>query len=180
MSYDTVKAKQQIGRAKNGDRNALSAVLRQIDSALDTLSDTELGFVDGVTAGTAAASKAIVLDATKNATGINALSMTTITALNAVMTTQIAATLTATNLNGVNGAVQTNTVTNARLGVNPTQGTVAFFGTTPVSQLPTLTTITTIAPTNSTPYGYTLTQAAALLDSVAQIKARLQALGFIA
>lgn len=35
------------------------------------LSSTELGFVDGVTAGTAAASKAVVLDSSLNTAGIN-------------------------------------------------------------------------------------------------------------
>lgn len=49
--------------ARRGDNRALGAILRNMITTLNGLSDTELGFVDGVTAGTSAASKALVLDA---------------------------------------------------------------------------------------------------------------------
>lgn len=71
----------------------------------NTLSGTELGFVDGVTAGTAAASKAVVLDASK---GINTITSATIT------------TLTSTTVNA----------TNVDAGASGTAGSVDVFPAT--------------------------------------------------
>jgi len=45
-------------------------------TGLSTVSDAELAFVDGVTAGTALASKAMVLDASKNITGVGGITST--------------------------------------------------------------------------------------------------------
>jgi hypothetical protein len=55
--------------AERGDLRALGKILRNVVDTLNGLSDTELGFVDGVTAGTSAASKALVLDADGNLDG---------------------------------------------------------------------------------------------------------------
>jgi hypothetical protein len=45
-------------------------------AALNSISATELGFLDGVTAGTALASKAVVLDSSKDVTGVRVVSGT--------------------------------------------------------------------------------------------------------
>lgn len=55
--------------------------------ALQDVSPTESGYIDGVTAGTAAASKAVVLDANKDVTGVRHLTSTgTVTAALATLT----------------------------------------------------------------------------------------------
>lgn len=63
MAIDSDKGIQLAEAARRGDINALGTLLRDLVTTLDDLSDTELAFVDGVTAGTGAASKAAVLDA---------------------------------------------------------------------------------------------------------------------
>lgn len=49
-------------------------------STLSALTDAEIGFIDGVTAGTAAASKALVLDSDSDIAGIGALNATSLSA----------------------------------------------------------------------------------------------------
>lgn len=78
--------------------------------ALDNLSNTELGFLDSITAGTAAASKAVVLDGSK---GISTITSATIT------------TLTSTT-----GTITTVNATNVDAGASGTAGTVDIFPTT--------------------------------------------------
>lgn len=61
----------------------VQALLSSIkDYVLGTLSPTELGYIDGVTAGTAAASKAVVLDANKDIATIRNLTATSVAAGN--------------------------------------------------------------------------------------------------
>lgn len=66
MSIERAKAFAQSNLARLGDFKSLGDLLDTMIEALDSLSDTELGFVDGVTAGTGLASKAVVLDASGN------------------------------------------------------------------------------------------------------------------
>lgn len=83
--------------------------------ALDNLSNTELGFLDSITAGTAAASKAVVLDGSK---GISTITSATIT------------TLTSTTGNITTGNFTTVNATNVDAGASGTAGTVDIFPTT--------------------------------------------------
>jgi len=53
--------------------------LFNVANAVDALSSTEAGYIDNVTAGTAAASKAVVLDASKGVTTITSATITTLT-----------------------------------------------------------------------------------------------------
>ena len=81
-----------------------------LETTVSGISAAELGFVDGVTAGTAAASKAVVLDGSK---GISTITSATIT------------TLTSTT-----GNVTTVNATNVDAGASGTVGTVDIFPTT--------------------------------------------------
>lgn len=66
MAINRTNAVVLINAARRGDLNALGEILDDILDSLDDLSETELDFVDGVTAGTGLASKAVVLDASGN------------------------------------------------------------------------------------------------------------------
>src|SRR5574343_1785285 len=61
----------------------------ELQNRIKDLSTTELGFIDGVTAGTATASKALVLDSSKGIATITSATITTLT------TTTIASAFTA-------------------------------------------------------------------------------------
>jgi hypothetical protein len=78
MAINRADAVAFINAIRTGDLNALGSLLDDILDSLDDLSETELDFVDGVTAGTGVASKVVVLDASGNfimpATGIFGLS----------------------------------------------------------------------------------------------------------
>lgn len=63
MTFNATTAPQLAAQASRGDLRALGTLLRDLIDHVDGLSSTELGFIDGVTAGTGAASKALVLDA---------------------------------------------------------------------------------------------------------------------
>ena len=70
---------------ENSPRQTLvSALQDHVLEAVD-LDATELGFLDGVTAGTAAASKAVVLDASKGISTITSATITTLTLTNAAV-----------------------------------------------------------------------------------------------
>ena len=56
-----------------GSPQSFNTLVDRIDAVLGSMSAAELGFIDGVTAGTAAASKAVVLDANSK---INTLDIT--------------------------------------------------------------------------------------------------------
>jgi len=77
-------AKQVI--ASGGEIEVQSGATLDIQSGAtlnlhgSAMSSTELGFIDGVTAGTAAASKAVVLDASKGIATITSATITTLTA----------------------------------------------------------------------------------------------------
>lgn len=85
----------------------------------NTLSGTELGFTDGVTAGTAAASKAVVLDSSLNVAGINVAgiaridwdSETKTLSSNAVTTTKWACVVTTESLTTAHTATQALVIT---------------------------------------------------------------------
>jgi hypothetical protein len=59
----------------NADNTETTVNIAEL-AALDGLSATELGYLDGVTAGTALASKAVVLDSSKDVTGVRVVSGT--------------------------------------------------------------------------------------------------------
>lgn len=61
--FTTDKRRKLAGSAGRGDKRALETLLRDLVDSYDGLSSTELGFLDGVTAGTVTASKALVVDA---------------------------------------------------------------------------------------------------------------------
>jgi hypothetical protein len=62
MELETAKATAQAESARRGGLNDLGNLLRDLIDTIETLSDSELGFLNGVVAGTGAASKALVLD----------------------------------------------------------------------------------------------------------------------
>ena len=64
--FDDKTGKQFAAAAERGDVRAMGRFLRDVSTRLDTLSETELAFTDGVTAGTGLASKALVLDSSGN------------------------------------------------------------------------------------------------------------------
>ncbi len=62
MTFSSTTYKPLSSRAGRGDLRALETLLRDLGGHLEDLSPAELAFIDGITAGTAAASKALVLD----------------------------------------------------------------------------------------------------------------------
>lgn len=68
MTFSASTYKQKAARAGGGDLTALESLLRDLGGHLEGLSTTELNFINGVTAGTGAVSKALVLDASGNVT----------------------------------------------------------------------------------------------------------------
>ena len=76
------------------------------------IAGTEIAVLDGVTAGTASASKAVILDSSKDITGLNEVNMTTLS----IGGTAITATATELNyLDGVTGNIQTQIDANTTL-----------------------------------------------------------------
>lgn len=71
----------------------------------NTLSGDELGFVDGVTAGTATASKAVVLGASKDIATITSATITTLTTTTVAGTPNFSGAVTAASTLGVTGAI---------------------------------------------------------------------------
>jgi hypothetical protein len=71
----TVTKKLHLGANAVMDVNGTEVDLTEL-AALNSLSATELGYLDGVTAGTALASKAVVLDSSKDVTGVRVVSGT--------------------------------------------------------------------------------------------------------
>ena len=57
---------------------------------------------------------------------------------------------------------------------------ISVYNVTPVAQGAAVTTVTTTASTTTTPYGYTSTQADAIVTAVNALISRLQAFGIIA
>lgn len=66
MAFDATTGPQLVNAASRGDLRALGNFLRDINDRLDTLTETELGYLDGLTIGTVTASKALVVDANKD------------------------------------------------------------------------------------------------------------------
>lgn len=66
MTFNATTAPQLANQAARGNLRALGQVLRDIIGHIDDLSTTELGYIDGVTAGTVTASKALVCDSNKD------------------------------------------------------------------------------------------------------------------
>ncbi len=62
MAFTPVTSKQLAAQAGRGNLRALETLLREISDHIDELSAVEIAFLDGVTAGTGLASKALVLD----------------------------------------------------------------------------------------------------------------------
>jgi hypothetical protein len=76
------------------------------------IAGTEIAVLDGVTAGTASASKAVILDSSKDITGLNEVNMTTLS----IGGTAITATATELNyVDGVTGNIQTQIDANTTL-----------------------------------------------------------------
>ena len=91
------------------------------------ISGTEIAQLDGVTAGTAAASKAVVLDSSTNITGLNSVGMTTlslggtaVTATAAEINIMDGVTATTSELNIMDGVTATATELNIMDGVTAT------------------------------------------------------------
>jgi hypothetical protein len=61
--FDEITGPQLVAAARRGDLRALGTLLGDLVTRLDTLSEAEITFLDGVVAGTVSASKAIVADA---------------------------------------------------------------------------------------------------------------------
>ena len=109
MAFDVTKLRQQIAKAQAGSRSDLGSALRQVADLLADFNETELGFLNAVTAGTGANSKAVVLGASGNfimpSTGFFGLSRAALAAAGsaasdaAVIATQVVA------VTGANGTV---------------------------------------------------------------------------
>lgn len=94
-----------------------------------TLSSTELGFLDGVTAGTAAASKALVLNSSSAITsGLTALTATTITPTTIAGATNFSSTPTFAVGATITGAVTISTTLGVTGVTTPTGGLAAAGG----------------------------------------------------
>lgn len=185
MTLSVTHAPQLAAQAGRGNLRALRQLLDDLIDHVDGLSPTELGYIDGVTAGTVAASKAVVVDASKNATWGGILTLSSLVNTQAAITTLTGTTATlgtagVTTLTATSGAMTTNSVTNARLGINATQGTFAAFGVTPVSQLAAITGGGTTAVTSTTnAFGFeTAAQGNAVVAAVNRMRAIFQDLGF--
>lgn len=102
----TALVKERMRYALNND--AAAEEVNTILGAASVTNTTELGFLDGVTAGTAAASKALVLN---SALGIGTI--TSLTATNANATTIVATTVNATSSTVTNANCTTSIATTA-------------------------------------------------------------------
>lgn len=108
----------------------------------NNISPTELGFIDGVTAGTAAANKALVLNGSKGIATITSATITTVTT-GAIKAADGTTAMTPANTTGnvafsggitLNAqAITTDTTTGLKVATGSTQK-VGLFGATPVVQ----------------------------------------------
>ncbi len=89
-----------------------------------SLSGTETSFIQGVTAGTAAANKALVLDANKAIATITTLTVTNATINNAALPTAIITTATVTNATVTNDTITNAGITNATITNGSLSGTL--------------------------------------------------------
>jgi len=80
MALTTASGRANAGRAGRGDLRATETVLRDLVDQFDTLSVAELGVLDAVTAGTVAASKAVVVDSNKDASAFRNVTVTNLDA----------------------------------------------------------------------------------------------------
>lgn len=80
MALTTASGRANAGRAGRGDLRATETVLRDLVDHLDTLSTAELGALNGVTAGTVTASKAVVVDSNKDAAAFRNVTVTNLDA----------------------------------------------------------------------------------------------------
>jgi len=113
MALTQTEAQQFVQQGFRGDMRAIAKALRAVVDGdfLGTLDSTELGYLDGVTAGAALVSKALVLDANGNiimpATGMFGLSRAALAAAGttsadaAVIATQVVAVTAADGTTGV-------------------------------------------------------------------------------
>lgn len=76
MALNNTTALQQAGKLQRGNLKAGADLLRDIIATIQGLSDTEVGFIDGVVAGTVSASKALVVDANKDIASVRHLTLT--------------------------------------------------------------------------------------------------------
>jgi hypothetical protein len=114
----------------------------------NTISGTELGYIDGVTAGTAAANKAVVLNGSKGITTITSATITTVTAPTiktaTVQASDASAAATIANSTGIITIAGGLAITEAKdISVGTTTGTkigtaaaqkLGFYNATPVIQ----------------------------------------------
>lgn len=70
MAFTPTTSKQLAAQAGRGSLRALETLLREISDHIDELSAAEIAFLDGVTAGTSAASKAMVRDSSNEMDGV--------------------------------------------------------------------------------------------------------------
>lgn len=78
MTVSQTEAQQALQWARNGDMRAVEFILRALVNGdfIGDLTAAELAYIDGLTAGAASASKALVLDANKDISGIRNLGAT--------------------------------------------------------------------------------------------------------
>ncbi len=144
------------GFSTTGSITAASAVIGG-----NTISGTELGYIDGVTAGTAAANKALVLNGSKGISTITSATITTLTSTTGAITTvktgavqaaDATSAATIANSTGIVTIVGGLTMTDAKnIVVGSTTGTqiataatqkLGFYGATAVVQQNTTGTVT--------------------------------------
>lgn len=134
-----------------------------------SISSTELGFIDGVTAGTAAASKAVVLGASKEIATITTATITNLTSTAATLTTVTPTTIAGTpSFSGAPTFASTSTFTGApTFNANPVIGvgkTIDLDSNTATcsSNAATLTKFACVVTTESLSTAHTAAQAIVL------------------
>lgn len=124
MAYDSTKVKAQIGQAARGSRSDLGSALRAIEGQVATLDSTELGFIDGVTAGTVTASKAVVVDANKDASAFRDITARSVLGLGAAQGVAITITGGISSTQGNAGGAATIAGSPGVVGTTTTAGSV--------------------------------------------------------
>jgi hypothetical protein len=87
--FDETTGPQLVAQARRGDLRALGTLLGDLVTRLDTLSEAEITFLDGVVAGTVSASKSLVVDANKDIATLRNLGLSGILTIGAATIQEI-------------------------------------------------------------------------------------------
>lgn len=124
MAYSTTTILHLIAQAGRGSLASLRQALTDINSMITSLSTTELGYIDGVVAGTVTALKAVVVDTNKH---IDTLAIAASGLKIGTSGSETAVTATGAELNALAGATVTNATLN-KAAILSTGGAITFPG----------------------------------------------------